>query len=110
MFWLSIKLGGMSGKKQPEIIYASRYSEEHKYRPAASPIITETLSSGRIRIRGANPAGVGIRPGDLPKTPKELARERKQREEKALEEAKKQLGLKKRKKKENKVVFETDEI
>jgi hypothetical protein len=52
---------------------------------------------------------VGIRPGDLPKTPQELARERKEREERALEEAKKQLGLKKRKRKK-KVPGGTDEI
>ncbi|KAH6903274.1 hypothetical protein BKA70DRAFT_1302053, partial [Coprinopsis sp. MPI-PUGE-AT-0042] len=40
---------------QPQIIYASRYSKEHKFRPAASPIITETLKDGRIRLRGAVP-------------------------------------------------------
>ena len=32
-----------------------RYSKEHKFRPAASPIITEILSDGRTRIRGAQP-------------------------------------------------------
>lgn len=32
-----------------------RYSKEHKYRPAASPILTETLHDGRTRIRGAAP-------------------------------------------------------
>ncbi|KAG5646681.1 hypothetical protein DXG03_002671 [Asterophora parasitica] len=42
-------------KKAPKVIYASRYSREHKFRPAASPIITETLKDGRIRIRGAGP-------------------------------------------------------
>ncbi|RXW15152.1 hypothetical protein EST38_g10701 [Candolleomyces aberdarensis] len=31
------------------------YSKEHKYRPAASPVITETLKDGRIRLRGATP-------------------------------------------------------
>ncbi|KDQ10961.1 hypothetical protein BOTBODRAFT_35729 [Botryobasidium botryosum FD-172 SS1] len=41
-----------AGPPEPEIIYADRYSKEHKYRPAASPIITETLKDGRIRIRG----------------------------------------------------------
>ena len=34
---------------------ANRYSEEFKFRPAASPIITETLRDGRTRIRGAEP-------------------------------------------------------
>jgi hypothetical protein len=32
-----------------------RYSKEFKYRPAASPVITETLKDGRIRVRGAAP-------------------------------------------------------
>lgn len=31
----------------------NRYSKEFKYRPAASPIITERLQDGRTRIRGA---------------------------------------------------------
>ena len=37
------------------LIFLSRYSKEHKFRPAASPIITETLRDGRVRIRGAAP-------------------------------------------------------
>ena len=32
-----------------------RYSKEHKFRPAASPVITETLKDGRTRIRGGAP-------------------------------------------------------
>ncbi|CCM06607.1 uncharacterized protein FIBRA_08886 [Fibroporia radiculosa] len=44
--------------RPPRVIYASRYSKEHKYRPAASPIITETLKDGRIRLRGAMPTGL----------------------------------------------------
>lgn len=59
-------------------------------------MITETLRDGRIRLRGANPAGVGVQATDLPKTPKQLAMEREDREKEALEEAKKQLGLKRR--------------
>ncbi|KAJ6479562.1 hypothetical protein C8R45DRAFT_793729, partial [Mycena sanguinolenta] len=31
------------------------YSKEYKYRPAASPIITETLKDGRLRGYGAAP-------------------------------------------------------
>ncbi|CAE6501695.1 unnamed protein product [Rhizoctonia solani] len=38
--------------KKPEIIYADRYSDQYKFRPAASPIITEKLKDGKIRIRG----------------------------------------------------------
>ncbi|KAK7037300.1 hypothetical protein VNI00_011291 [Paramarasmius palmivorus] len=43
-------------KKKPEVIYAKRYSKEFKFRPAASPVITETLKDGRVRIRGAEPS------------------------------------------------------
>lgn len=61
-------------KGKPKIIHASRsvkfseplrrllielclkrYSKEFKFRPAASPVITETLKDGRIRLRGALP-------------------------------------------------------
>lgn len=77
-----------------------RYSDEYKYRPAASPVITETLPDGRIRLRGASPAGVGIDPNSLPKTPQQLAKERQAAQEEALENAKRQLGIKTRKKKE----------
>ena len=31
-----------------------RYSADYKYRPAASPIVTEYLDDGTIRLRGAN--------------------------------------------------------
>jgi hypothetical protein len=34
-----------------------RYSNEHKFRPAASPIIKEKLKNGKVRLRGANPGG-----------------------------------------------------
>ncbi|KAF8998858.1 hypothetical protein BDQ17DRAFT_1190283, partial [Cyathus striatus] len=54
LFWLTYNIRGLRNKK-PEIVYASRYSKEHKFRPAASPIITETLKDGRIRLRGATP-------------------------------------------------------
>ncbi|KZT51206.1 hypothetical protein CALCODRAFT_488112 [Calocera cornea HHB12733] len=41
----------------PKVVYADRYSAEFKYRPAASPIITETLNGGRtLLVRGALPA------------------------------------------------------
>ncbi|KAL0573535.1 hypothetical protein V5O48_008420 [Marasmius crinis-equi] len=43
------------GKKEPQVVHAKRYSKEFKYRPAASPIITETLKDGRLRVRGAEP-------------------------------------------------------
>ncbi|KAG8693340.1 hypothetical protein FRC11_002968, partial [Ceratobasidium sp. 423] len=34
--------------RKPEIVYADRYSDQYKFRPAASPIITEKLKDGRI--------------------------------------------------------------
>ncbi|KAJ8083421.1 hypothetical protein AAF712_011875 [Marasmius tenuissimus] len=43
------------GKKEPQVVHAKRYSKEFKYRPAASPIITETMKDGRLRVRGAEP-------------------------------------------------------
>ncbi|WOO82028.1 uncharacterized protein LOC62_04G005531 [Vanrija pseudolonga] len=89
MSWLAIKLGGMGGeKKKPDVIYATRYSDEFKYRPAASPIITEHLKDGRIRIRGATPGGMGVREADMPKTPEQRAYELRLKKEEALEAAK----------------------
>ncbi|KAJ4487566.1 hypothetical protein J3R30DRAFT_3279132 [Lentinula aciculospora] len=57
LFWSAFVLGRarISQSKKPQVIYANRYSAEHKFRPAASPIITETLKDGRLRIRGAEP-------------------------------------------------------
>ncbi|KAL1749255.1 putative phosphatase regulatory subunit-domain-containing protein [Schizophyllum fasciatum] len=54
LVWAALALREYANRP-PKIIYASRYSEEYKYRPAASPIITETLRDGRLRIRGAAP-------------------------------------------------------
>lgn len=45
-----------------------RYSKDHKFRPAASPVITETLRDGRVRVRGAHPT-----PTELPKPLKKQA-------------------------------------
>lgn len=36
-------------------LLSPRYSKDYKFRPAASPIITETLKDGRVRLRGALP-------------------------------------------------------
>ncbi|KAJ3503525.1 hypothetical protein NMY22_g18222 [Coprinellus aureogranulatus] len=65
----------LSKKQKPQVIYASRYSKEHKYRPAASPIITETLKDGRIRLRGATPPPAT--PTPTPTTKKRRTRKRK---------------------------------
>lgn len=70
--------------RKPKIPLTRRYSEEHRYRPAASPVITEYLKDGRIRLRGASPGGVGVREEDLP-----MSKERKAvQEKKRVEEAK----------------------
>ncbi|PVF95355.1 hypothetical protein CPB86DRAFT_875747, partial [Serendipita vermifera] len=36
-----------------QVVHANRYSNEFRFRPAASPIITETLPDGRTKLRGA---------------------------------------------------------
>ncbi|KAF7343081.1 Casein kinase I isoform alpha [Mycena venus] len=52
-FWLAFQIKGH--RATPKVVHANRYSKEFKYRPAASPIVTETLKDGRIRVRGAAP-------------------------------------------------------
>lgn len=79
-----------------DVLYLSRYSDEFRHRPAASPVITQILKDGTTLLRGANPAGVGVSMTDLPKTPRQIAKEKKEKEKEALEEAKRQLGMKKR--------------
>lgn len=78
-----------------------RYSDEFKYRPAASPIITEKLKDGRIRIRGATAGGLGLREGiDIPLSPAKKKLEEKKRREKAEAEALEKVLEAKRKAKE----------
>jgi len=45
----------MFGWNVTTLFLSPRYSKEYKFRPAASPIITETLKDGRVRLRGALP-------------------------------------------------------
>jgi hypothetical protein len=52
---LSIVVAYASQTSHPDVVYAQRYSKEFKYRPAASPIVTERLKDGRTRVRGAQP-------------------------------------------------------
>ncbi|KAJ7349720.1 hypothetical protein DFH08DRAFT_742259 [Mycena albidolilacea] len=52
-FWLAFQIKGH--RAPPNVVHASRYSKEFKYRPAASPVVTETLKDGRVRVRGAAP-------------------------------------------------------
>ncbi|KAG8897030.1 hypothetical protein FRB99_008506 [Tulasnella sp. 403] len=55
-FWLivayKIFIAGGRGKK-PKIVHADRYSNKYKFRPAASPVVTETLRDGTLLVRGA---------------------------------------------------------
>ncbi|KAI0701207.1 hypothetical protein BC835DRAFT_1265250 [Cytidiella melzeri] len=37
----------------PETVQVQRYSDEYQFRPAASPVITEYLPNGNVRLRGA---------------------------------------------------------
>ncbi|KZO98689.1 hypothetical protein CALVIDRAFT_596771 [Calocera viscosa TUFC12733] len=53
LVWLLKDVGKSFG---PKVIHADRYSAEFKYRPAASPVITETLNGGKtLVIHGALP-------------------------------------------------------
>ncbi|KAJ7678442.1 hypothetical protein B0H14DRAFT_3908502 [Mycena olivaceomarginata] len=52
-FWLAFQI--KSHRASLKVVHASRYSKVFKYRPAASPIVTETLKDGRVRFRGAAP-------------------------------------------------------
>ncbi|KAI0346253.1 hypothetical protein BDW22DRAFT_1352308 [Trametopsis cervina] len=56
LFWLGVTLRKPLMRPPPEVLHAERYSEEFRYRPAASPIVTEVLADGTVRVRGAQPA------------------------------------------------------
>jgi len=86
LLWAAFKLYSVliAVEKKPEVTYATwcvfffpffgclfkprpllqlfRYSNEFKFRPAASPVITETLKDGRIRLRGAYPEPTSVVP------------------------------------------------
>ncbi|KAJ7629008.1 hypothetical protein FB45DRAFT_1059634 [Roridomyces roridus] len=55
LFWLAFQLQAHNRRPQ-KVIHANRYSKEFKFRPAASPVITQTLKDGRVRVHGAPPA------------------------------------------------------
>ncbi|TFK47664.1 hypothetical protein OE88DRAFT_784501 [Heliocybe sulcata] len=40
---------------ETKVVHAQRYSKDYKFRPAASPVVTEKLKDGRVRVRGAQP-------------------------------------------------------
>ncbi|KAF8274528.1 hypothetical protein EI94DRAFT_1825508 [Lactarius quietus] len=56
MFWLYFSMrASMQRGSRSQVVHSHRYSKQHKYRPAASPIVTEILKDGKTRIRGAAP-------------------------------------------------------
>ncbi|KAL0945220.1 hypothetical protein HGRIS_000732 [Hohenbuehelia grisea] len=82
MFWLLIR--HFTKPAKPKIIYASRYSKDYRFRPAASPIITETLKDGRTRLRGTYPT-----PEPIPDSAKQvLAKNTKRRKRRAKRKSK----------------------
>lgn len=73
------------------IIY--RYSDEHKFRPAASPIITETMKDGRLKVRGAGPTSSAIPTPTPTPTPKKVKKRRTGKKlSKKLKKTKKSSG------------------
>ncbi|KAI0750048.1 hypothetical protein C8Q80DRAFT_1100970 [Daedaleopsis nitida] len=64
LLWVGFRLRvNAVGKtaEDPKVTHAQRYSKDYKFRPAASPIITEKLKDGRTRLRGAVPTLVKAR-------------------------------------------------
>ncbi|WVR07772.1 hypothetical protein IAU60_004815 [Kwoniella sp. DSM 27419] len=113
MGWASVWLGGRGIKAQegdkPTIIYANRYSDEHKYRPASSPVITEYLPGNRIRLRGASIGGVGVAEEEVPLTPPQKAAQEKKRRQEAKDRAREKMGLRVKKRKGLKEFKEEDQ-
>jgi hypothetical protein len=57
--------------------YPYRYSNEYRFRPAASPVITEQLSDGRTKIRGARHGDHIPVPTPTPTGPRKPQRKKK---------------------------------
>ncbi|KAI0090174.1 hypothetical protein BDY19DRAFT_905224 [Irpex rosettiformis] len=47
LFWFGVNMRKEMARPPPEV-QALRYSNEFQYRPAASPVITETLADGQV--------------------------------------------------------------
>ncbi|KAF8896921.1 hypothetical protein CPB85DRAFT_1328504 [Mucidula mucida] len=58
MFWLAFSMRKKAWERKNKVVFAKRYSEQFKFRPAASPIITEALKGGGTKLRGALPTPV----------------------------------------------------
>ncbi|KAK7678585.1 hypothetical protein QCA50_018457 [Cerrena zonata] len=55
LFWVAYSIKLQKPEPKAPVVHANRYSKDYKFRPAASPIITERLKDGRTRVRGAQP-------------------------------------------------------
>ena len=65
----------MSSVTERALTFCDRYSKEHRFRPAASPIITHTLKDGSIRIHGAGPTA-SVTPTPIPTVKKTRGKRR----------------------------------
>ncbi|KZW03075.1 hypothetical protein EXIGLDRAFT_759385 [Exidia glandulosa HHB12029] len=52
LLWFAARLRAQSRPGKPAVVHAERYSKKFKFRPAASPIVTQKLPDGRTRVRG----------------------------------------------------------
>jgi hypothetical protein len=66
-----------------------RYSKDFKYRPAASPVITEALPDGKKRLRGARPGDQIPIPTPTSTPSKERTKTKKDRKDKKKDRKKK---------------------
>ncbi|KAL5513643.1 hypothetical protein ACEPAH_4042 [Sanghuangporus vaninii] len=80
--WLALAILRGSGRQRSKVVHANRYSDDYKFRPAASLIVTETLKDGRIRIRGAEPTARST-PSATPKSKTRKRRSSKRRKTKS---------------------------
>ncbi|KAK0199670.1 hypothetical protein DFS33DRAFT_183138 [Desarmillaria ectypa] len=87
LLWLAYTARQRHLARQSKVVYATRYSEEFKFRPAASPIVTETLKGGGMRVRGANPTATA-RTTPTPTLEKKRRRRRSKRNAQAKAKAK----------------------
>ncbi|EPQ50382.1 hypothetical protein GLOTRDRAFT_118339 [Gloeophyllum trabeum ATCC 11539] len=85
LFWLGLHLRLQSQK--PKVVHAHRYSKEYKFRPAASPVVTETLKDGRVRLRGAQPT-FSTTPSAAPKSTKVSKRTKRSKRSKGSKASK----------------------
>ncbi|KAK0476260.1 hypothetical protein EDD18DRAFT_1216171, partial [Armillaria luteobubalina] len=64
--------------KNKVVLSVPRYSDQYKFRPPASPIVTETLKGGGTRLRGVNRTAT-LRTIPMPMLEKKRSRRRPKR-------------------------------